>query len=525
MIYRHTKDIRYEGSGPAHSILGFALSLSRLLFRFKVAARSACVSSMFMLLCVSSAIGYADTDTALQQASSAASSAGVDLKPASAASAATVDNKNAAETFVDCCSAKIVSRSGALNLTIGLCVAFWLATIVVRWNRIAHPTREMLRAQLTALGKELEALKVSNDQAAPIAGLLDTARERLDGPSDKPARIQAFDILFWSRGQELTGWGYAHEAEIRMVPLLTPDTVMARLESEEQALRASGDASALVLADIIRQERAMIPPRSVSRQKALLAEALSSNYEREDNTFADLLSWQNKTTWLVALGLLLIVVLTGVDPDRGIFFLVGALGGLLSRLSRSLNRKDVPTDYGSSWTTLFLSPVAGALGAWSALTMAFLAVKLNILNDFFAHLWEHPLSQAALGVALVFGFSERLLDEVLSKLEDKTAQAPTTAKTSAPQSKLAASPSSAKTLPDAILGQAYLGRLTVGGGATANWILKADVLPPGLTLNADGTFSGQPTADCNGKTYLFTATGTSQAGPQDLRFSMFVKAS
>jgi hypothetical protein len=520
MISCHNRDLsdRWSDSSPPGAIP----LVGRLFLGSSAAARSACALSIVLLLCLSSSIGQADTGTAPEQEASAASSADFENKPASAA---TAPHKIATEIYVNCCSAKLIPRRETLGLAVGLCVAFWLATIIVRWNRIAHPTRELLRAQLTALSKELESLKVADDLAAPIKGLLSAALARLDGSAEAPARVRPFDVLFWSRGQELTGWSYAHEAEVRMVPLLTPDTVMARLESEEQTLRVSGDASALVLADIIKQDRTAVPPRSVSRQKALLAEALSSNYQREDNAFADLLSWQNKTTWLVAVGLLLIVVLTGVDPDRGIFFLVGALGGLLSRLSRSLNRKDVPTDYGSSWTTLFLSPVAGALGAWSMLTMAFLAVKLNILNDFFAHLWEQPLSQAALGVALVFGFSERLLDEVLSKLEDKTIQDQSATKSAQPQSqpKLTPSPSSAKILPDAVVGQPYLGRLTVGGGAAATWVLKAGVLPPGLTLNADGTFAGQPSADGNGTAYLFTATGTSQNAPQDLRFSMFVK--
>ncbi len=500
---------------------GVVRSRRGFVLRFHPPAPSVSALCLVLLSCLSSSIGNADTGSVSKQESRGDRSAVVATK---AGSAAAQDKHDAAEHYVDCCSAKLVSRPETLLLAVSLCVAFWLASIVVRWNRIAHPTRELLRAQLTALGKELESLRVAAEMAAPIKDLLDAALGRLDGTAGGPAGVDAYDVFFWSRGQELAGWAYAHEAEVRMVMLLPPDIVLARLESQEQALRTSGDAAAVALADIIRQDRAAVPPRSLSRQKALLAEALSSNYQREDNAFAALLSWQNKTAWLVALGLLLIVVLTGVDPDRGIFFLVGALGGLLSRLSRSLNRNDVPTDYGSSWTTLFLSPVAGALGAWSALTLAFLAFKLNILSDFFQDLWARPLSQAALGVALLFGFSERLFDEVLSKLEAKTSQDRTSERRPESPPKQLPSPLSTKILPDAIVGEPYPGRLTVGGGASAVWVLKAGVLPPGLNLNTDGSFAGQPSADANGNTYLFTATGTNHGGPQDLRFSLFVKS-
>lgn len=97
------------------------------------------------------------------------------------------------------------------------------------------------------------------------------------------------------------------------------------------------------------------------------------------------------------------------------------MGGLLSRLSRSLNRKDVPTDYGASWTTLFLSPVAGALGAWSGILLSGLAVKLNVLGSIFNVDWaEAPCQTMTLAIALVFGFSERLLDTVFEGIEGKS---------------------------------------------------------------------------------------------------------
>jgi hypothetical protein len=126
-------------------------------------------------------------------------------------------------------------------------------------------------------------------------------------------------------------------------------------------------------------------------------------------------------------GRLLISALTGAIQRHSILFIVDAAGGLISRLSRSLDRKDVPTDYGASWTTLFLSPVAGAVDAWAGVLLSGLAVKLGVLGAVFNADWSDSCHPITLGIALLFGFSERLLDGVFDKLVEKTGGGQTTA--------------------------------------------------------------------------------------------------
>jgi hypothetical protein len=320
-----------------------------------------------------------------------------------------------------------------LSLALFICLAYWLTTVIVRWNRIAHPTREMLRAQINALGHEIDILRVP-DRLGEIKKLLEESRDLVD---DKKQTVFGWcaDVLFWSRGKELTGWGYVHEAEIQMAAFLPPATVQARLETAERTLRSASEAVAVALADSVHTSLIANYLTEAARQdrlRALLAEALAANYDREDSSFADLLSWQNKTAWLIAVGLLMIVVITAWDAKHSVLFLVGALGGLLSRLSRSLERKDVPTDYGASWTTLFLSPVAGALGAWAGLLLSGLAVRLNVLGTSFEGLLSTPPNDIALAAALAFGFSERLFDGVLDKLVNKTIGEPTAGSKSPP---------------------------------------------------------------------------------------------
>lgn len=194
--------------------------------------------------------------------------------------------------------------------------------------------------------------------------------------------------------------------------------------------------TAAALADRIRQALAADPPVPIGRWKALLYEALGLIYDRKDTTFSTLVSWSNKAMYLVCCGLLLIVSL-GAVLEHGELFLLGATGGLLSRLMRTLFREDVPTDYGASWTTLFLSPVVGALMGWAGILLAILGYEFHILGSALQVDWCNPTSPVALGLAFLLGFSERAFMGILSQLESKV-QANST--TSQPASAAATGP-------------------------------------------------------------------------------------
>jgi putative Ig domain-containing protein len=402
-----------------------------------------------------------------------------------------------------------------ISLVFVLGLLYWLAMVVVRWNRIAWPTRELLRAQITSLEGELAALpETEKETAANVKVLLAAARELISGT--RLAWLPNF--LFWSRGHELTGWGYVHEAETQMARLLRDETVTVRLEAAEQRLRAMKDDSLPVLTEAIRKELAS--PTTATRRQALLAQALAAIYSCEDNSYANLVSWQNKTSWLVGCGLVLVVALTAAIPHHSILFLVGATGGLLSRMSRSLYRKDVPTDYGASWTTLFLSPVAGGLGAWAGILLTGLATKTAVLGAAFAGKWDDPCDQVTLGIALLFGFSERLLDSVLDKLEGKAVgdqAAP--AKIKPPQNGAqgdqgAAAVFAIKTvkLPEGKEDQPYqeVQLKAENASGKVKWSLKdKEKFPPGLDLAEDGNIKGKPS---KAREFNFTVEASDEKG-------------
>jgi hypothetical protein len=386
------------------------------------------------------------------------------------------------------------ARLQNVALAIVLSLMYWLAMVIVRWNRVAMPSRFVLRAQIASVESELQSLQ---DFAPPAQGpgpgihageLLTAAGRLIDGPREVSGN-PFLNCMFWSRGQEITGWGYTYEAQKQMVPLLPEPTVRARLEVTASQLGLVDDQICRTLAESAKNTLAAQVPPPLERLRALLAEALSAWYDQEYNSYADLVSWQNKTSWLVGCCLLLIVVLTGAFPNQSILFLVGAAGGLLSRLSRSLNRKEAPTDYGASWTTLFLSPVAGALGAWVGVLVASLAAKLNILGGAWGVGWSDAFEPTVLAVALAFGFSERLLDSVFDKLDEKslnqTAKSGTTTSSSTLRILDPGSIQSSAAQPVQLQ--------TTGAVGSVSWSLVQPA-PPGVAITRAGSLTWAPLA-------------------------------
>ncbi len=438
-------------------------------------------------------------------------------------------------------------------------LTYWLAMIVVRWHRIAQPTRELLRAEIVTVRTELEMLPATlpipqvpqpgqapanpgQQQAAivaqaqlpagnvaqppgsaarqrppnwrqQIASVLDAAGLEVSPTvAHKGPLYRLANFLFWSRGQEIASWGYVHDAQEKMAAHQPEATAVAKLEVAAQQLKIASDAPSQALAQTITTALNPTQATGPDRLRALLAEALTVLNDRDDTDFAKMAGWQNKASWLVGCGLFIMLVLTRAIPHHAILFVVGGAGGLISRMSRSLNRKDVPTDYGASWTTLFLSPVSGALGAWAGILITELAIKLNVLGSAFQAYFTEPCQATTLAVALVFGFSERLLDDVLDKVDaaattnSQPAQKSTTPATS-PQAaagqpgKLAIQ----QTLPKGQVNAAYKQNLQASGTVgQLTWSVTGN-LPDGLQLTdpADGTISGTPK---QANTFTFTAS-------------------
>jgi len=400
----------------------------------------------------------------------------------------------------------------------------------------ADGCRPVLQDVLNFLAPESSTLAAEVDRAlGPAANLTPAQCQQLAGKVVTVLTPQAASLAY--QIEDVLGSAQVPTpAQLRTLLQQAAELLKPRAMALAETLREAGNAAPPLTIDqwkpLLIQVREYLIPQSaelatriretlaaVDRWRALLAEALGLLYDRTDTNFATLISWHNKTVWLVGCGLLFIVSLAAA-LQHGVLFLVGATGGLLSRLARSLYRADVPTDYGASWTSLFLSPVVGALAGWSGVLLIILGVQLNVLGPLFKlgmSDWCNPYTPFALGSAFLLGFSERAFDGILKQLEEKT-QAQVQA-SQAPASELKiTTPAS---LPDAKVNQNYSQSLTVSGGAGPyKWTLTTGNLPTGLKLDPSGQISGAATSAGTAKFTLQVSDAASKT--KSLEFTIVV---
>jgi Putative Ig domain len=144
---------------------------------------------------------------------------------------------------------------------------------------------------------------------------------------------------------------------------------------------------------------------------------------------------------------------------------------------------------------------------------ALLAQALGATYSAFQANWDHPAGVATFSLALLFGFSERLLDEILSKLEGKADA--DVASTPLLVTKLA--------LPPATVGTPYSQQLEATGGAgRITWALgQGASLPASLYLSASGAISGTP---LNPGTFSFSVAACDGKATASGAFTLIVHA-
>lgn len=165
----------------------------------------------------------------------------------------------------------------------------------------------------------------------------------------------------------------------------------------------------------------------VQRWRAILVEALGQINDNLDNNYFEVCAWHNRLIWLVGCALLFIIALGLAFPTNSVLLLVGAVGGLLSRLQRTakgspISPQGVTED--SSWGSLFLSPLTGAFSAWGGILLIIVGLKFNLFGSALSLDWQNPNEPVALAIALLFGFSERFFDNIAKKLEGTIEKTP-----------------------------------------------------------------------------------------------------
>jgi hypothetical protein len=210
------------------------------------------------------------------------------------------------------------------------------------------------------------------------------------------------------------GWRNVHGFEDQHILELSAERVDAQLRTAQTRLATGHGTEGAVYVERIKTALDPKSPLPNPAKVALLREAEIFRHNRSDSKYEDLANLLGKAVWLTVIALAIAVGLA-VFFDRESFLLLGAAGGLISRLTRVLQRRPTASDYGAEWSTLILSPVAGALAGWIgvAITAALAKEPFSILTDKFAKPWDDATLPLGLLVAFVFGFSERLFNRLL----------------------------------------------------------------------------------------------------------------
>lgn len=309
---------------------------------------------------------------------------------------------------------KLWEQNWGVAPTALVCAVYFALFTAARWYLIAVPTRRILAARM----EELSADLLTAGDAPKANALLAAANKAFLEKS----------WLLWSGANELAAWRSVHSAQRALLSSWSIERVKLGLTTSQAELISLGDDGATALAAAIKDALAPTSSKSEAELRAMLERALDIIYENDDDQFADLSNWDNKTLWLTQCALVLVVVATA-SLGRPAYMLVGAIGGLMSRMSRVLKAdKDlIPTDYGAYWTTLFLSPILGALAAWAGVLLIQAGVSLGVFGDVFKDLTWQPYdnhSAKTLGLCFVLGFSERYFENVLSGVYKKVGGEP-----------------------------------------------------------------------------------------------------
>ncbi|HEV8407486.1 MAG TPA: hypothetical protein VGQ34_06080 [Sphingomicrobium sp.] len=306
----------------------------------------------------------------------------------------------------------------ALDASANLAPAYW--SLVTGLERLSgEPVRD--------LGKQLDLAIAGNPP-----DILGTARVTLAVLSFRARLVYELDILRKSeavaRDPVLKEFLDEKAKTIGVDPIEAReglDAALAKYQTDPsgiiEALKSARTQVGPEILEHARDIRERIEARydvRIDRLRALLSSALGIIYDARDNSFSTLMTWHNKAAWLVTASLVLIVAL-GAALGNGVLFLLGAAGGVMSRMTRALTSKEVPTDYGAFWTTLFLSPLMGALAAWAGILVVVLAAKLQILGAAIDASWCCPTSPTTMAIAILLGWSERFLDNLLNATEGK----------------------------------------------------------------------------------------------------------
>ena len=350
-----------------------------------------------------------------------------------------------------------------------LLLTYWMIALLVRYNNIVKVNRRSLEAAIKSTAQEImvgadESIREHSDQLAKLsvtskyeeinavvsetatdrgidyqiqikaAGLIQDARQTI-------ANRETFRTFFFGlRGQLSAGWNLLDEAKRILAGAYTRDQVLSSLRLVAEQLRPEYSGMAdKVDATLAKADAANGPSDGFLR--ATLNDALRCINEKNDSALSALLNWQNKAFALIFIGGCLLFTIVAL-LDNPILLLLGFIGGFTSRLLRGKSVGSKPDGSEMTWTDLFLSPIYGAFGGWAGILLLIVLTQFKVMGEAFKSLtWANAsCCTMGLGLAFVFGFSERLFSSVTdlavgAVAKDKNRKAEDSADTAKPAAK------------------------------------------------------------------------------------------
>lgn len=282
-----------------------------------------------------------------------------------------------------------------------------------------HAYAEMVEIRLITEQDKPQHESASEKALIPqIRELLERARTLVPEPI---GRLSLISCLFQSgAGRQLAAWRLVHDADRITTDLWPAEHIEAYAVIAKEELKALDNDSAKTLAESIART---LDNNDKGNLRSQVKEARGIIFDARDNYYEGLSDWQNKAFWLVTVTTVIVVLLAAV-LGNATYLLLGAAGGLLARLSKTMNARSIGFDYGVSWSVLFLAPLVGALTGWTGVLVANFVVQLDVINPALLNTASEITEETNLVLAVLFGFSARLFEGVMNSAEKAVSKKP-----------------------------------------------------------------------------------------------------
>ncbi|GEM_PF-4495294 len=380
-----------------------------------------------------------------------------------------------AKSGADCCQP---AKTGPWILLICLTL-YCLVAFVARYYNISKIDQQIILAILHSLTQEAETTAAS------------TVKTRIDALITKAkASLEKADgwrtFLFGFRGEAIAARINVCDARLILAETYTRDQLLSGLRTVIESLRPEYSNIALKVEATLTTVTNDEP--STDFLRATYISALNFSHQKAERAFVAVTNWQNKAFALIFLGSGLLGALA-IALDNQVLVFLGLLGGFASRLMRG--KTTASSDGSLTWTTILLSPLYGGFAGWAGILILSGAKELKLVGDLFRTVeWEQAsCSSLALGLAFLFGFSERFFSAVTDMAENAITKQKNASAADSPDTK--PTPSDPKAgIPTATAGAAAV----IGSGVLASDTRTVTLTGTNLKAVKEVRLKGLPTA-------------------------------